>query len=350
MIKKLALAFFFVLFAGSAYGQQVLIDFSAVTPGTNPSQAQLNSSIHGTPGSGAFTGGAAGTSLLTVQTVAASPFFGAATTIGGISQLGNGNLVLRYAANGTPGGGRNFQYGFRTGSKAISSMGFYFCTDFDNAPTGNEYSNVQITAGGANGQNLVLGPNPFPGGLEFENNGGNPTTGTPNATYQYHGGNCTTDSTFAAWVYVTLQYNGANPNQMKIYTVAANGALTLVNSWTGNSAAPVNLNPGSMVIGITGNEGEGTGNIYWKNFIVDDVSGTFPLIPNQPSPHLWSGVLDPARAMDWNTAGVVGGIPDGSWAQCVNAACTTVTSAGGSSTAAQINAAWAGAPNNTKMI
>jgi hypothetical protein len=30
----------------------------------------------------------------------------------------------------------------------------------------------------------------------------------------------------------------------------------------------------------------------------------------------WLGVIDPARAIDWSAAGVVGGIPDGSWNQC----------------------------------
>ena len=31
---------------------------------------------------------------------------------------------------------------------------------------------------------------------------------------------------------------------------------------------------------------------------------------------LWSGVLSPARATDWTNAGVIGGIPSGSWTQC----------------------------------
>ena len=30
----------------------------------------------------------------------------------------------------------------------------------------------------------------------------------------------------------------------------------------------------------------------------------------------WSGILDPQRAVDWSKAGVVGGIPSGSWRQC----------------------------------
>lgn len=31
---------------------------------------------------------------------------------------------------------------------------------------------------------------------------------------------------------------------------------------------------------------------------------------------LWSGLIDPSRATDWSTAGVIGGIPSGSWTQC----------------------------------
>lgn len=30
----------------------------------------------------------------------------------------------------------------------------------------------------------------------------------------------------------------------------------------------------------------------------------------------WSGILDPGRAVNWSNAGVVGGIPSGSWTQC----------------------------------
>jgi hypothetical protein len=63
---------------------------------------------------------------------------------------------------------------------------------------------------------------------------------------------------------------------------------------------------------------------------------------------LWSGIISPSRAVDWTEAGFPGGTPpDASWAQCVTAACATVTSAGSSSTAAQINAALASAPPNT---
>jgi hypothetical protein len=64
---------------------------------------------------------------------------------------------------------------------------------------------------------------------------------------------------------------------------------------------------------------------------------------------LWSGILAPSRAVDWstNSPGVVGGIPSASWSQCQTSACQTLTSAGSSATAAEINAALASAPANS---
>src|SRR5215470_6229972 len=45
-----------------------------------------------------------------------------------------------------------------------------------------------------------------------------------------------------------------------------------------------------------------------------------PLLLLAVSPHVfaqaWSGILAPSRAIDWTQAGVVGGIPSGSWTQC----------------------------------
>lgn len=40
------------------------------------------------------------------------------------------------------------------------------------------------------------------------------------------------------------------------------------------------------------------------------------MAPLQLSGQAWSGVLDTSRAIDWTNAGVVGGIPSGSWTQC----------------------------------
>ena len=68
----------------------------------------------------------------------------------------------------------------------------------------------------------------------------------------------------------------------------------------------------------------------------------------QPS---WTGILSSNRAYDWGTyAGISGGLPDGSWTQCVNTQCATVTTAGTSAISAQISAALANAPNDTYVL
>src|SRR5207249_125203 len=61
---------------------------------------------------------------------------------------------------------------------------------------------------------------------------------------------------------------------------------------------------------------------------------------------LWSGIIDPSRAVDWsNSVGVSGGIPSGSWPNCVTAACDTLLS--GSVSTETINSAIASAPTQT---
>jgi hypothetical protein len=59
----------------------------------------------------------------------------------------------------------------------------------------------------------------------------------------------------------------------------------------------------------------------------------------------WAGILDPSRATDWTTAGVVGDIPSGAWPNCTTAACNTLL--GGSVTATSIQSALASAPANS---
>lgn len=59
----------------------------------------------------------------------------------------------------------------------------------------------------------------------------------------------------------------------------------------------------------------------------------------------WSGVISPSRAADWSSAGVVGGIPSGTWSNCVTTACNTLN--GGTVTSASISAAISSAPANT---
>lgn len=60
---------------------------------------------------------------------------------------------------------------------------------------------------------------------------------------------------------------------------------------------------------------------------------------------LWSNIISSSRAADWSTVGVVGGIPDTNWSNCVTTACNTLF--GGSVTATTIQNAVSSAPTNT---
>src|SRR5208282_4126775 len=66
---------------------------------------------------------------------------------------------------------------------------------------------------------------------------------------------------------------------------------------------------------------------------------------------LWSGIISPSRAVDWTQAGFPGDtLPDSGWTQCATTACNTVTSAGASATAAQINSALSSAPADSYVL
>ncbi|PYY01669.1 MAG: hypothetical protein DMG62_10020 [Acidobacteria bacterium] len=69
----------------------------------------------------------------------------------------------------------------------------------------------------------------------------------------------------------------------------------------------------------------------------------FALIPTCANAQLWSGFLDPSRAADWSSAGVVNGIPNYTTI-CTTAACNTLAS--GTVTAASIQSALASCPTN----
>jgi hypothetical protein len=69
------------------------------------------------------------------------------------------------------------------------------------------------------------------------------------------------------------------------------------------------------------------------------------MVPTSAHAQLWSGIVDPTRAADWSTVGVVGDIPSGSWANCTTAACNALF--GGSVTATTIQNALSSAPANT---
>jgi len=70
----------------------------------------------------------------------------------------------------------------------------------------------------------------------------------------------------------------------------------------------------------------------------------FLIFPTVSHAQLWSGILAPSRAADWTGAGVVGGIPSGSWTQCGS------TIAAYSGTAGTINSAIAACGTNQFVL
>ena len=72
----------------------------------------------------------------------------------------------------------------------------------------------------------------------------------------------------------------------------------------------------------------------------------FLTIPAAVHAQAWSGIIAPSRASaSWQNAGVQGGIPSGSWANCVTSQCNMVE--GGMVTAASVQAAINSASANT---
>jgi hypothetical protein len=148
--------------------------------------------------------------------------------------------------------------------------------------------------------------------------------------------------------------SGAGATQARIYpegsTPGTIGAL--IGQWNVTQGSG-GLDPTIYIYmgdAIAGTMTSGGGWSYDHEVICYSTSRTCPY-PNLPDTqtYAWSGILDPARATDWTKAGIAGGIPSGTWAQCVTGACNTVTSAGTSATAAQITAALASATANTHV-
>jgi hypothetical protein len=77
------------------------------------------------------------------------------------------------------------------------------------------------------------------------------------------------------------------------------------------------------------------------------IAGLMVSTPGHAQP--WTGIIAASRAENWSNAGVVGGIPSGSWAKCATTACTALATPA-NVTAANINTAIAGAPANTYVL
>jgi hypothetical protein len=90
------------------------------------------------------------------------------------------------------------------------------------------------------------------------------------------------------------------------------------------------------------------GMMKWERFALCALVLFF--LPVYAHAQLWNGVLSSSRGTDWASAGVRGGIPSGTWAQCNTDYCNKVTAAGPAATAAQIIAALNSALPNTYVL
>lgn len=117
-------------------------------------------------------------------------------------------------------------------------------------------------------------------------------------------------------------------------------------STTNCLVAQDNLSTATTSFDLFGVVPAGTYTVYWQ-------AVGMPMVKNQlsngltvlvPAPFS-TGIIASKRAVDWSGAGVIGGIPSGSWANCVTTACNTLNS--GTVTSASINAAYVSAPSQT---
>lgn len=150
-------------------------------------------------------------------------------------------------------------------------------------------------------------------------------------------------------------------------TATCSGTITITSTVMGLATLYV-FTPGGTPIGspvavaepsgntlndvIIGNNESGNNSgttTYFQNIMFDWTNHANPLMWTNTLQ--WNGIIAPQRAVNWKNAGVIGGIPDSAWAQCVTAACNTVTAGPSTSiTVTQINAAITSATANTYVL
>ena len=129
------------------------------------------------------------------------------------------------------------------------------------------------------------------------------------------------------------------------------GSCSTLTAYTPNGTQIGQVNVASSFSGLTNiripsNEnGTDSGTTHYQNAMVV-WTGTIPLSLFWTQTDPSAGVLAPTRTGAWSSAGVTGGIPTGR-TQCVNTACAAIS---GSSTAANIQSAFTGAPANTYVL
>ena len=138
--------------------------------------------------------------------------------------------------------------------------------------------------------------------------------------------------------WISLNQNGStSTGTLTVYN--AEGAFLGQVSATSDSTAIVKVRMPSNENGTDANT------TYYQNVMMQ-WTGTPPLSLFWNQTDTTAGILSPARGADWNLAGVTGGIPTGR-TQCVTTNCAALNS---SSTASQIQTAFAGAPANSYVL
>jgi hypothetical protein len=177
-----------------------------------------------------------------------------------------------------------------------------------------------------------------------------PTSATPSVTY-WVSQTWTVGSPYKHTLYVYTQ----DGTQVPCSTSYGGGTATGSCNSDGGVSVTEASGPttGTQFITIGNNEigyNNGTVTYFGDIFICGSTCSTPYFWTQNSTVDPWVGVIAPPRGSDWSIDGVVGGIPSGSWSQCVTTACSAVTSAGTSVTTTQINSALSSAPNDTYVL
>jgi hypothetical protein len=211
---------------------------------------------------------------------------------------------------------------------------------------GNDYDTLWIQDGNGHGSIVQIG-NGSGGssgemGVSIEAN--SPFTHSPAIRIQPYDGS-PRDSTYFFSLNVV---GGTAPGSCTVGAVGATGCSTLTvwNSYgtqLGQVVVPSTFSTLTNIRLPSNENGTDANTTYYQNVMVNWTAPPVAMFWTQTD--LAAGILAPARDAQWSSAGVTGGIP--SRTQCTNANCAALTS---SSTASQIQTAFAGAPANSYVL
>lgn len=235
-----------------------LTDWHNSTNGTTATPALAASSSIGCRGTttGTWSGSTSPLTGLTFATTGHQALTNSQTFCG-TTTAGSGTLGLAWATGNTPLT-LNYDLSCGTNPCIVSpvSVGFWFMADWDTTgDTSTAYSNMRIIGSGDQIQAQY-----FNGKIRFEAQGG-----VTSDCMAYTG------STF---IWIAEQYNIGGTHHLSIYNSSHTQLCTVDLASTGS------VTPTRFEVGITGSEAEAAAHhIYWGNIMVDNVQGTYPLLP-----------------------------------------------------------------------